>query len=80
MAAGMVLVAAGDVTAVLKGLETHGVLERCAAVLTGYLGAVAVGEAVLAGWHDVRTANPSAIIACDPFWGTKRKASTCPTH
>ncbi len=71
-------VAAGDVTAVLKGLEIHGVLERCAAVLTGYLGAVAVGEAVLAGWHDVRTANPNAIIACDPILGDETEGLYVP--
>ena len=71
-------VAADDITAVLKGLGTHGVLERCAAVLTGYLGAVAVGEVVLAGWHDVRTANPNAIIACDPILGDEAEGLYVP--
>ena len=69
---------AGDVTAVLKGLEVHGVLERCAAVLTGYLGAVTVGEAVLAGWNAVRTANPDAIIACDPILGDEAEGLYVP--
>ena len=71
-------VAAGDVAAVLKGLEAHGVLERCAAVLAGYLGAVAVGEAVLEVWHAVRTANPEAIIACDPILGDEAEGLYVP--
>ena len=71
-------VAAGDVTAVLKGLEAHGVLDRCAAILTGYLGAVAVGKAVLAGWHDVQIANPNSIIACDPILGDESEGLYVP--
>ena len=71
-------VAANDVTAVLKGLEAHEVLERCAGVLTGYLGTVAVGEAVLAGWYDVRAANPNVIIACDPILGDEAEGLYVP--
>ena len=71
-------VAASDVTAVLKGLKAHGVLKRCSAVLTGYLSTVTVGEAVLAGWHDVRTANPNAIIACDPILGDEAEGLYVP--
>ena len=42
-----------NVTDILNGLKTHRVLERCEAILTGYLGAVAVGEAVLAVSREV---------------------------
>ena len=71
-------ISAGDVTAVLKGLKVHGVLERCAAILTGYLGAVAVGKAVLTGWNDVRVANPNAIVACDPILGDEAEGLYVP--
>ena len=71
-------VAASDVTAVLNGLGAHGVLKRCAAVLTGYLSTVAVGEAVLKGWHRVRTANPNAIITCDPILGDESEGLYVP--
>ncbi len=71
-------VAADDVTAVLKGLKAHGVLERCAAILTGYMGAVAVGKAILAGWHDVRIANPNAFIVCDPILGDETEGLYVP--
>ena len=77
MAAGMEPISAGDVTAVLKE-KGHGVLERCAAILTGYLGAVAVGKAVLSGWNDVRAANPNAIVACDPILGDEAEGLYVP--
>ncbi|NMM44487.1 pyridoxal kinase PdxY [Rhodospirillaceae bacterium KN72] len=57
------------VTAVVGGLEERGLLPRCSAVLSGYLGSAAMGEAVLDALDRVRRANPSALFCCDPVMG-----------
>ena len=54
---------------VVDGIAARGVLGRCAAVLSGYLGDAAVGEAVLHAVADVRSANPAALYCCDPVIG-----------
>ncbi len=65
----------GEVTApavvrsLLDGIERRGVLGRCDAVLSGYLGSAGVGEAVLDAVARVRRANPRAAYCCDPVIG-----------
>ena len=54
---------------VLDGLRARGVLERCTAVLSGYLGDAGVGEAILAAVQEVRAAQPKAHYLCDPVMG-----------
>jgi len=61
--------AADEVRAVLQGVAERGVLAGCRAVLSGYIGDVAIGEAVLDAVAAVRKANPDAIHACDPVIG-----------
>ena len=58
-----------QVTDVVDGIAARGVLARCAAVLSGYLGDAAVGEAVLGAVAQVRAANPLALYCCDPVIG-----------
>ncbi len=60
---------AGMVDECVAGLETIGVLGRCAGLLTGYLGRPEIGEAALRGLASVRAANPDAAYACDPVIG-----------
>ncbi len=57
------------VTDVVAGIADRGVLGRCQAVLSGYLGDVALGKVVLDAVASVRAANPQAIYACDPVIG-----------
>ena len=57
------------VRSLLDGLERRGALERCDAVLSGYLGNDGVGEAVLDVVARVRRANPGAVYCCDPVIG-----------
>jgi pyridoxine kinase len=57
------------VRAVIDGIEERGVLGQCNALLTGYLGDPAMGEAVLDTAKRVRAANAAAIWACDPVMG-----------
>ncbi|QXZ09686.1 pyridoxal kinase PdxY [Comamonas sp. Y33R10-2] len=54
---------------VLDGLRARGVLARCAAVLSGYLGDAGVGEAILAAVQEVRASQPKAHYLCDPVMG-----------
>lgn len=67
--------AAGDVfpadhvRRVIGGLAARGVLAQCDAVLSGYLGDAALGEAVLEAVSQVRAANPHALYLCDPVMG-----------
>lgn len=54
---------------VLDGLRARGVLARCTAVLSGYLGDAGVGELILSAVQEVRAAHPQAHYLCDPVMG-----------
>ena len=54
---------------VVAGIAARGVLGECRAVLSGYLGDPAVGQAVLDAVSSVRQANPAALYCCDPVIG-----------
>ncbi len=56
---------------VIDGLAARGVLGSCDAVLSGYLGGVGPGAAVLEAVERVKDANPGALYACDPVMGDK---------
>ncbi len=60
---------AHHVAELVAGLADRGVLARCDAVLSGYLGEAATGEAVLDAAARVRAANPRATFCCDPVMG-----------
>lgn len=54
---------------VVRGIEERGVLGRCDAVLSGYMGDASLGEVVLDAVQRVRAANPQALYCCDPVIG-----------
>ncbi len=54
---------------VLDGLRARGVLARCQAVLSGYLGDAGVGEAILSAVQEIRAARPALHYLCDPVMG-----------
>jgi pyridoxine kinase len=54
---------------ILGGLEARGVLGRCAALLSGYLGDAGMAEVVARAVHAVRAARPGAPYVCDPVIG-----------
>ncbi len=60
---------AAHIADVVAGIAARGVLANCAAVLSGYLGDPAIGEAVLNAVRLVRAANPAALYCCDPVIG-----------
>jgi pyridoxine kinase len=51
------------------GIEDRGVLPRCDAVLSGYLGSAEIGAAVRDAALKVKAANPRALWCCDPVIG-----------
>jgi pyridoxine kinase len=55
----------------VEGIEERGVLPGCDAVLSGYIGNVGIGGAVLDAVARVKAANPRAIFCCDPGIGDR---------
>jgi pyridoxine kinase len=60
---------ADQVADIVHGIEALGLLARCDALLTGYVGDAALGDVVLDTVRKVRAANPRAIWCCDPVLG-----------
>ncbi|MFN6953718.1 MAG: pyridoxal kinase PdxY [Acetobacteraceae bacterium] len=54
---------------IVQGIEERGVLPRCDAVLSGYMGDAAIGAAIVDAVERVKAANPAALYCCDPVIG-----------
>jgi pyridoxine kinase len=53
----------------VDGIAARDAFRRCDAVLSGYVGGVDIGDAILHAVATVRRANPSALFCCDPVIG-----------
>ena len=60
---------AAVVSDIVAGIGALGVLGECDALLSGYLGAPALGAVVLDALEALRAANPDAVFALDPVIG-----------
>jgi len=60
---------AATIAEVIAGIGDRGAWAGCDAVLSGYLGDAALGEAVLAAAAAAKAANPAALYCCDPVIG-----------
>jgi pyridoxine kinase len=60
---------AGLIQDLVEGIAERGALGRCDAVLSGYMGDAAIGEAILGAAARVKAANPEAMYCCDPVIG-----------
>ncbi len=60
---------ADQVAEIVQGIEALGLLPRCDALLTGYVGDAALADVVLDTARRVRAANARAIWCCDPVLG-----------
>ena len=60
---------ADQVAEIVQGIEALGLLPRCDALLTGYVGDAALADVVLDTARRVRAANPKSIWCCDPVLG-----------
>lgn len=58
---------------IIAGLEKIDKLAICDAVLSGYLGSPAQGNAILDALKKVKAANPGALYFCDPVMGHPEK-------
>jgi pyridoxine kinase len=67
------VVPAAEVQALLAGLAERGVLARCDAVLSGYLGEPDTAAVVLEAVTQVKAARPGALFCCDPVMGDVEK-------
>ena len=67
-----------EVQALLQGLSRRNVLPHCEAVLTGYLGLPALGDAVLDAVAMAKTANKKAVWCCDPVMGDEGRGFFVP--
>ena len=65
--------AADRIAAVIDGIANLGVLGACDGVLSGYVGAVETGDAILAAVATVKAANPRARYCCDPVIGNRAR-------
>lgn len=57
------------VAALWQGLDALGCASRCDAVLSGYMGAQDIGEAILEIVSAIRKENPGMLYCCDPVMG-----------
>jgi pyridoxine kinase len=67
--------AAEHVAEVVRGIADRGVLASCDGVLSGYLGSVATGEAIVSAVGRVKAANARACYCCDPVIGNRVRGS-----
>jgi pyridoxine kinase len=63
------IVPAEEIARLFEGIVELGVLSRCDAVLSGYLGEAETGPVVLDIVARVKAANPRALFCCDPVMG-----------
>ena len=63
------VVPARKIASLFEGIAELGVLPRCDAVLSGYLGEVETGPVLLDIVGRVKAANPRALFCCDPVMG-----------
>lgn len=54
---------------IVASLEATGALPRCDALLSGYMGDVDTGRAILRAAEALKAANPAALYCCDPVMG-----------
>jgi pyridoxine kinase len=63
------VVPASEIATLFEGIAELGVLPRCDAVLSGYLGEAETGPVLLEIVQRVKEANPHALFCCDPVMG-----------
>jgi pyridoxine kinase len=60
---------AAEIRELVQGIAARGALDRCDGVISGYVGAAAIGAEILAAVSAVKAANPWARYCCDPVIG-----------
>ena len=57
------------IASLVDGMRQRGALDGCSAVLSGYMGDAALGQAILSLRDEVKRNNPQALYVCDPVMG-----------
>ena len=60
---------ASHIREIIEGIAQRDDFASCAAVLSGYMGSAAIGEAILDAVSRVKKLNADALYACDPVLG-----------
>lgn len=60
-----------EIREIIEGIDERGALNRCTALLSGYLGDAALGTAVLETLSRIRAHRPGVLYACDPVMGDR---------
>jgi len=68
----------GQISKLVDGIAARGVLKKCDALLSGYLGSAAQGGHVLSAVASIKAANPLAVYCCDPVMGHPAKGCIVP--
>ncbi|AWB89307.1 pyridoxal kinase PdxY [Homoserinimonas hongtaonis] len=66
------LISPDDVRDVILGIEERGAFKDIDVVLSGYQGGEGIGDVILDTVARVKSANPSAVYACDPVMGNAK--------
>lgn len=66
------LISPDDVRDVITGIEERGVFGEIDVILSGYQGGEGIADVILDAVARVKSANPSAIYACDPVMGNAK--------
>ena len=61
------------VHAIFDGLQGAGAFGDCQALLSGYLGSLETGQAMLAAWNRIKAASPGALYCCQPVMGDREE-------
>jgi pyridoxine kinase len=67
-----------QISLLVDGIAAQGVLDKCDAVLSGYLGSAEQGGHVIEAVQKVKSANPQALYCCDPVMGHPEKGCIVP--
>merc|ERR1712153_111672 len=67
-----------QISLLVDGIAAQGVLGKCDALLSGYLGSGEQGGHVLEAVRKVKAANPKALYCCDPVMGHPASDVMCP--
>jgi len=69
---------AAHIQELVQGLDERGALERCDAVLSGYIGSAEIGDAIFNAVMAVKNANRRALYCCDPVIGDAGRGAFVP--
>ena len=68
---------AAMISDVVAGISERPDFATCEAVLSGYMGSIEIGGAILEAVERVKIANPKALYCCDPVLGDVGKGLFC---